>query len=74
MYVNIYIYIYIYIYHLYLFQGRKFLHRHFEHGRTLPTPKCLHMNRRKGRGHGALCAIQHLRVVASRAAPERESA
>jgi len=33
-----------------------------------------HRNRIKGRGHGALCAIQHLGVVASQAAPEGERA
>jgi len=33
-----------------------------------------HRNRIQGRGHGALCAIQHLGVVASQAAPEGESA
>jgi len=27
------------------------------------TDTWIHRNRRKGRGHGALCAIQHLRVV-----------
>ena len=31
-------------------------------------------HRIKWRGHGALCAIQHLGVVASQAVPEGESA
>ena len=41
---------------------------------ALTRNKHKHRNRRIGRGHGALCAIQHLGVVASQAAPEGESA
>jgi len=44
--------------------GSAILHRRFKD----------HRNRIRGRVHGALCAIQHLGVVASQATPEGESA